>query len=466
MLQKCTLALGSLLSLLVVAPVFVGCESDSTSKSQSDAGTLTPDDGGIDANVPSTCAPLTGTGTKHTTEPTTNETWTAAASPHVIEGSLSIRAGIAITLEPCAVVQLKGAIGILVEGKLLAVGIPDKPIRIERFDAATAWTTIEARKGAELRLAYATVEGGGNPNGGALTQVGAFDIRGDQESATQPILFADHLTVKGSRSLGILVREGGGFATGSRSLAITGGASFPISIWGRAAGTLPAGTYTGNATDEILLPASGGRDDIKEDTIFADHGVAYRVGGPTGGGNLIVAGTGSVPLLTLEPGVTLRFNKGGRLDLDASANGAIGALRAEGTATKPVVFTSAAASPAAGDWAGIIIEGAPDPRTKISNARISYAGGASQISSFDCPSPVNTGFANEGAILIVGGKPATAFVTSTTIEKSAGDGIVRGWTGDPVELLASNTFTDIARCNQTYPKPSVGVCPDPAPCPK
>lgn len=102
----------------------------------------------------------------------------------------------------------------------------------------------------------------------------------------------------------------------------------------------------------------------------------------------------------------------------------------------------------------------------IAHAVIRHAAGASQISSFDCPSPVNSGFANEGAILIVGGQPATAFVTDTNIDSSAGDGIVRGWTGELVDLLPTNTFTNVARCNQTYPKPSAGSCPDPAPCPK
>jgi hypothetical protein len=451
-----TLALGSLLPFVVA-----GCESTNASTpAVGDAGNPT------DASVPSTCATPTGPGTKHDAAPTADETWTAAASPHIIDVSLSIAAGRTITIEPCATVQLKGAVGVLVEGKLVAEGEADKPIRIERGDPVTAWTSIEARKGAELRFAYVTVDGGGNPSGGRPTQYGALDIRGDQDLATQPIFFADHVTVKGSQSLGVQVREGGGFAPGSKELSITGGATFPISIWGRAAGTVPSGTYTGNAIDEVLLPAMGGRDDIKEDSTFADRGVPYRIGGPTGGKSLTVAGTGSVPLLTLEPGVTLRFDKEVRLDLDATSGAALGALHAEGTAAKPIVLTSAEATPAAGDWVGIVIEGTPDPRNKIAYATISYAGGGSQISSFDCPSPLNTGFSNEGAILIVGGKPASAFVTNTTIDRSAGDGIVRGWTGEPVELLATNTFTNVARCNQTFPKPSAGACPDPAPCPK
>ncbi|MDB4938318.1 MAG: hypothetical protein JWP87_5290 [Labilithrix sp.] len=464
-----TLALGSLLSLVFVTPLFEGCESNDTSTTQVDAGTGTFEagGGGTDADVvPSTCAAATGAGTKHDQSPTADETWTAATSPHVVGASLSIPAGRTITVEPCAVVQIKGAVGMVVEGKLLAEGAADRPIRVERGDASTAWTSIEARKGSELRFAHVTLDGGGNPNGGQPTQLGALDIRGDQDAATQPILFVDHVTVKGSQSLGVLVREGGGFAPGSKELSISGGASFPISIWARAAGTLPSGTYTGNATDEIILPALGGPDDVKEDTTFAARGVPYRIGGPTGGKVLTVGGTGSIPLLTIEPGVTLRFEKGARIDVDSASGVATGALRAEGTADKPIVLTSAAATPAAGDWVGVVIEGTPDARDEIAHAKISFAGGASQISSFDCPSPMNSGFANEGAILVVGGQPATAFVTNTVIDSSAGDGIVRGWTGDVVDLLATNTFTNVTRCNQTFPKPNVGACPVPAPCPK
>lgn len=429
--------------------------SDSTSA----PGSSTPEAGLPDAAVPSTCAPPSGEGTAHDTTPSVDETWTAAASPHVVGANLAIAAGRTITVEPCAVVRLKSGIGMVVEGKLLAIGAADKPIRFERSDAAASWKTIEARKGAELRFAHVTLEGGGD-------DLAALDIRGDQESATQPVFFADHVTVKGSGSLGILVREGGGFAPGSQSLTITGAATSPISIWGRAVGTLPSGTYTGNAIDEIVVPAIGGRDDIKEDTTLAARGVPYRIGGPNGGKSFAVAGNGSTPLLTIEPGVTLRFDKEVRLLVDTAGSAPAGALRAQGTADKPIVFESAAQPPAAGDWVGIVIEGPPDPRNAIAHAKIAHAGGPSQISSYGCPSPGASSFSNEGAILLIGGQPANAFVTNTTISDSAGEGIVRGWTGDPVDLLATNTFTNVARCNQTFPKPEVGVCPDPAPCPK
>jgi hypothetical protein len=432
-----------------------GCTDTSGSVSQTPAA----DASAADTSVASTCTPPTGEGTTHAAV-AADETWTAASSPHVVDTSLAIAADRTVTVEPCAVVRMKSGAAFVVEGKLSAEGAADRPIRFERGDSASPWKTIEARKGAELRFAYVTIEGGGSDDGATL------DIRGDQDVATQPIFFVDHVTVKDSGSLGVLVREGGGFAPGSQELTVTGSATFPISIWGRAAGTLPSGTYTGNAIDEIVLPAIGGRDDVKEDTTLANRGVPYRIGGNDGGKSFAIAGAASAPLLTIEPGVTLRFEKEARLLVDSNGSSPAGALRAVGTAEKPIVFESAADVPAAGDWVGIVVEGTPDPRTTITHAKVSHAGGASQISSYGCPSPGTSSFANEGAILFIGGEPASAVVTSTAITDSAGEGIVRGWTGTPVDFLPTNTFTNVARCNQTFPKPSADVCPEPAPCPK
>ncbi len=440
---------------LVLAPL--ACE-DSTADTPPPSPI--PDGGGTDAEVPSTCPPVTGSGTKHEAGPTADETWTAAASPHLIETTLSIAAGRTITIEPCAVVRLSGAGGMIVEGKLVALGTADKRIVVERAEASASWRSIETRQGAEVRLAYVDIDGGGKDVPGAL------DVRGDQETATQPILFVDHVTVKGSASVGVNLREGGGFASGSNALTVTGSSTFPVSIWGRAAGTLPTGTFTGNGTDEILLPAVGGRDDVREDATFANRGVPYRVGATSGNGVLRAGASGSVPLLTIEAGVTMRFAKGARFLIAATNGVAEGALSVAGTAASPVVFTSAEATPAAGDWVGLVLEGAADARTKITHAKISYAGASSQVSSFGCPSPNAASFANDAAIVIAGAQPPSAFVTNTGIADSAGEGIVRGWTGDEIDFLATNTFSNIARCNQTFPKPTAGVCPDPAPCPK
>ena len=200
-----------------------------------------------------------------------------------------------------------------------------------------------------------------------------------------------------------------------------------------------------------------------------DRGVPYRVGeGKGNGGDLRVgqAATGSPRVtLTVEAGVTLRFIPAGRLLMSAAGSSATGVLIASGSASKPIVFTSAAASPAPGDWVGLWFDGIPDPSDRISFAQILYAGGPSAAKSFHCD--VGTGGTmqeQEDAALILFGEPSSAFITNSTIGFSAGYGIDRGWHGDPMDLTASNTFNQDARCNQSYPRAQDGSCPQNVPC--
>jgi hypothetical protein len=95
---------------------------------------------------------------------------------------------------------------------------------------------------------------------------------------------------------------------------------------------------------------------------------------------------------------------------------------------------------------------------------VEYAGGDTGTRGFSCGTvPSADPPSNEAAIAIFG-LPASAFVTNTTIVKSAANGIERAWTGGVVDFLPTNTFTDVAFCRQTYPRPAAGSCPDPAPC--
>ncbi|MBX3230285.1 MAG: hypothetical protein KIT84_03875 [Labilithrix sp.] len=50
--------------------------------------------------------------------------------------------------------------------------------------------------------------------------------------------------------------------------------------------------------------------------------------------------------------------------------------------------------------------------------------------------------------------------------RSSTPSFVRGWTGEAVDFLATNTFVGVSRCWQTFPRPAAGSCPDPPPCPK
>lgn len=433
-----------------------------------DGGAALPDGAlvGEGGTLPSTCAPPTGEGTKHSARlGSDTETWTAEDSPHVVDFSVTIGENQTLTIAPCAVVRLVAKQGLYVRGKLHAEGVAGSPVTIQG-DGAEPWSTIEASATSQVRLVHTTVEGGGFANGGRPEEFGMIDVRGNQDDPTQGRLHADHLLAKGSASLGVWLREGGGFSAESRDVSVTGGAAVPVKTWARAAGTLPTGTYTGNATDEIVLEGAGSRDAVVEDATLKNLGVPYRVHA----GQLNV-GRGTHPAkttLTIEAGVTLRFPKDGRMLMAAERSDAPGkgVLRALGTAAAPVVFTSTSPEPSPGDWGGLQFEGAPDANTTIDHARIEYAGGSSGISSYDCPSPANPGFTNQGAIVVYGGQPSGAFLTNSAIVASGGDGVVRGWTGDVIDFLPTNTFTSVAQCHQTYPKPREGSCPNPAPCPR
>jgi hypothetical protein len=326
--------------------------------------------------------------------------------------------------------------------------------------------------GGSMLFTYTTIEGGGDPLNTLPSLAGMIRLQGiDNSQPTQGLLSVDHVIVKDSDSNGIVLQDGAGFSQDSTALTVTGSALAPVNMWSRAVGTLPSGSYTGNGLDEIVLLASGGNESIAETTTMHNRGVPYRVGIDITFGFLRIGPPIAHPaltLLTIEPGVHLRFKKGGILwvDFGASDNLALGAMHAVGTANDPIVFTSAESPPAAGDWLGIYYGQVPNPSNRVDHAHVEYAGGLSGSGGSACPKPP-VAPPNDAAIRIFGPPPGQ-FVTNTTILASGRHGIDRGWRADNfTEFLATNTFTSVPFCKQTYPKDVHGACPPPAmvPCP-
>jgi hypothetical protein len=372
-----------------------------------------------------------------------------------------------LTIEPCAEVLIGSQLNLAVEstGKLVAEGTANKPIHIGAIDTAKPFAKISVH-GGTARLAYVNIDGAGDPLNIIPDLTGAIDLQGtDGSLPTQPTLFVDHVTITGSKSNGIVLRDGAGFVAGSTDLTITGSAQFPISVWSRAIDGIPSGKYTGNTRDELLIPAIGLAESMKESATMHERGVPYRIGNQGSAGTLYVGSTATgapVATLTIEPGVKILVKKGGVIYIEPASlsTPARGALIANGTAAKPIVFTSLEAAPAAGDWKGIWFNALPDPADKMDYTRVEYAGGTNGTISGAC----NTPGPNDGAIRIFG-PPAGQFVTNTTIVSSASHGIDRGWRGTATDFLATNTFTSVARCKQSYPKDTNGGCPTSVPCP-
>jgi hypothetical protein len=465
-------------ALLVLALAPLGCEDSSSSSGglqPTEAGVFTPGDGGVgidvDPPVPSECVPPTKGPTTHgggSTSDPDNDVWTADGSPHILPYDTTIYK--TVTIEPCAEVLIGEGKIVTVRGKLVAEGTATKRIHIGAQDKTKPFGSIgTVGAGAPtIRLAYATLDGGGIPGNTAAYLGGLIEVQGDSLLPTQESLFVDHVTIDGSRSNGIVLTDGAGFAAGSNALVVKGSAAHPLSVWARSVGNVPVGSYTGNAIDQILLPTTSGNETINETTTLHERGVPYLVGHPLSSGDLRVDVAGGKPAvtLTIEPGVTMRFKKNGvfHVAVASGTNPARGSLVAVGTPDKPIVFTSDEAAPAAGDWLGLRFGEIPTATNKLDYVRVEYAGGASSSGSDSCPYPSIP--INDAAIRMTGAPPSQ-FITNTTILSSASNGIDRGYRSSvQVDFLPSNTFTSVGLCTQTFNKDTNGACPSTVPCPK
>lgn len=417
------------------------------------AVTPSPDTG---TTLPSTCAAPTGAGVAHNSTITANETWKAGDGPHVVTFGIKIDKAATLTIEPCAIVRVQKGYSITVEGNLIAEGTETKPITFQADAATSPWGSIEVFAPGKAKLAYAALSDGGSGGGNAL---GMIEARGDQLAAVQDILKVDHVTVSGSSTYGVSLRAGGGFTSDSQALTITKSKKAAMRILPRLATNLPSGTYTGNAEDAFVIETEAYGEINYEDVTFHDRGVPYRVGADSLGA--LTVGPKHFTL-TLEAGVKLAFKKNGVLSAK-DATPTTGVIVANGTAAKPVVFTSSAAAPAAGDWVGIQLGAVADASFKLDHVEIRFAGGASQANSFHCqPSPTIAGAfsTSEDAALAIYHQPAKAYLTNSLVADSARDGVDNAYTGTLVDSKATNTFTNVAGCAQTLPRPTAGQCPN------
>jgi len=429
-------------------------------------GTTPVDSGAADAFLAAACVTPAGPGTRHDGETiATDVTWTAAGSPHVITYTPTVGATGTLHLEPCAVVQIQPGYGLDVKGRLEALGTAAQPIVITAADPAQPFSFIQIL-GGFADLAYVTLS-----NGGAISSNSnaVLDVWGSSTPTRTENARLRHVTISGSLQFGLTVERAGTLTADSTDVTIVGAKLGPVMARGSAlVGGIPDGQYTGNGVDEILVID---RDSMTEDTTWHDRGVPYRIGDENLNGVDFRIGASSGATLTtwtIEPGVTIRVTPSGRITINHATTGTAGTIVARGTAARPIVFTSASLTPAAGQWRGLVFDGAPTSGTVLDFVEIRYAGGPSQSNSFHCEAGSAGAYSrDEDAALAFFGEPTAQVLTHSVIADSAADGVDLAYTGNPVDFLAGNTFTNIARCRVTLPRtPPGGACPSPVPaCP-
>jgi hypothetical protein len=278
------------------------------------------------------------------------------------------------------------------------------------------------------------------------------------------------VTIEGSGGFGVNIITRSAFSDDSANLTITGSGAlgpvgnidtrYPITVDGPAVSTIPTGTYTGNALDAIRVVNAGSLPD--PDVAFRARGVPYRFESGFSMSPPTSAAAGGLSTLTIEAGVTLMFNPGNTFSLGVSG-GALPAnispvrVIAQGTAAQPIVLTSAAASPAPGDWIGIAWGGGPPDGNIMSHVRVEFAGGNGGTSGFGCGAADN-----DAALVIRNWRPNDSFITDSTFASSGAGGIVSGWQTDlnGPSLVGNNTFIGIANgCNVARWRDGNGSCP-------
>ena len=476
--------------LVITVGLFVSLGCNNSGGGSDGGGGAT--DAGLPPPAPG-CTTPTGTGTEHSGGIAADETWSAADSPHIVTFDMTVRDA-TLTIEPCAVVRFREGYSIVVggtgdapEAAIVAHGerianddgtTTLRPVTFMPDAEGTHWGSLRALATGTLDLEQATLTGGGEHDtaqngGGTLVAIGAGGPELERNLRTVAVAVED------SEGLGVNLQGYAAFTEDSADLVIRGSGQapsptsattdYPIAIAPPALQSIPSGTYTGNATDAIEVLASLA---IATDETFRARGVPYHIDGSFSMAPMATMAEGGLATLTIEAGVTITFepaepSRAASFDLGTSNGDAPGNLWpvkvvAAGTASAPIVFTSAAASPSPGDWAGILWHAAPESGNVMSHVRIEYAGGDSATSGFGC-GPAD----NDAALVITHWRPGDAFITDSTIADSLAGGIVSGWTtaeGGP-NLKDDNTFSNIGNdCEVSrWASPTPPACPNGVP---
>jgi hypothetical protein len=431
--------------------------------------------GSVVVNVTSSCGTPNGTVVTHTADITADETWAGAGVTHSVPGSFAIKAPATLTIQPCALVALAPGVEILVEGdtsgnrpaKLFAAGT-DATTGFIAFLPASAnqpWGFLHGVNAQSfIELDYTILSQAGA--GGNFSAYAAIDMVGTGHFLLPAaVLSVNHLLIDHPLGAGIYLESGSSFTSDSGLLMIQNAADYPLEMEMMAVGSIPPFIGQQNAHDDALVigPSSNIFGDLTFNANIPIHIQADVNVKDTSGSNATVT-------LTVLPGAEIRFDavttagdEGIRMVFGGTGNpglNPIGQLIAQGTPSQPIVFTSAAATPAAGDWAGLqLLE---PGATEMAYVTIEYAGAPGGYVSANCR-PVNT---SDQAALLIGNAdfiPSTSILANSTIQYSAGYGIDAVWAttspNDPVLTGNGNIFSNNARCAQTYNAVTGASCP-------
>lgn len=307
------------------------------------------------------------------------------------------------------------------------------PTKPDVFHRGIQFDTFQASTISHVNIWYGGVGGGSASPAFELTSAS----RGTDPA--KPLL-VDHLTVGAVQTRGLKIATPTGIADGSTiqftgfvtpdpsGPALDAVAELEMSAIASFAKAFTfAGAPIPDAAKHVNLRIAQAEGKIQKDTDVVDFGLPFHLKNQL---RMEIAGAQDDPVgptLTFHEGVTLKTSA--VLVVGGMSGTANGNLVVQGTAAKPVTFTSVEDTPAAGDWPGLYFIDAhyDKAKTKIDHAQILYAG-------IDDSNPQQVsyhvsrcGSNGVGAVMITGNNLAPydgPTITNTKIAHSKSAGIV------------------------------------------
>ena len=345
--------------------------------------------------------------------------WSLSGSPYIVTSTITVKGtdgadGITtLTIEPGVTVKFNQYQRMNIgassgdPGALVAQGEAGNPILFTSNKATPApgdWYFIQFNNttdDATTVMEHCIVEYGGYSNGSLYLYQASPTIRnvtvqnsksyGINSSTSEPII--ENCTFAANQNYDLFYSgTTGGSVTGctinsgisllaSGTVNFSGNTihqnnSFPIKAYADMVGSIVSGSSIVDADADSYLEVSAGT--ISRDATWT-AAIPYAVIG-----TITVKGTDGadgITTLTIEPGVTVKFNQYQRMNIGASS-GDPGALVAQGEAGNPILFTSNKATPAPGDWYFIQFNNTTDDATTVMEHCIVEYGGYSNGSLY------------------------------------------------------------------------------------
>ena len=332
----------------------------------------------VDVEIPQVCT-ITPAFTGGTLKQ--NLTLTRACSPYIITERIRVEGNATLTIDPGVTLKFdKGTelwVGYADAGKLVAQGTAAAPIVLTSGAAtptAGDWNGVNfyGDTMAGSTLSYVTLAYCGKAN------VGCIEGQSDVPSEAVTI---DHVTIDHVGAGGDGIIENGSNLAFKFTNTTFAADAIPA---GRFAITMDAGSFVGvgagNVFNGAAININGGY--VTTSATWINPGTPVVVTD-----RIRIEGTTS-PILTLSPGTIMQFGTNVALWV---GYGDPGQLIAVGTAAAPIVLTSKATTPGAGDWDGIQLYDGTANGTKLAHMKLDYCGTASGA-CIEATSGVKTGF--------------------------------------------------------------------------